>query len=192
MIKHLGESDRFPPLAHSVVEVPALGKSQHPEEAGHDDRESRKATALAEPIPLEQLVDSREELVGATILPRHEVGGAKVVVRRDAERQILELLADPERTLGECGRIRRVPGHPGVLGRVRGDPSEASPIAKLLREMLGVPEMSEAALEATEGPERVSEGEAEVDPLIERLPSLGKVRQRGQRLLEIRDRLLVG
>ena len=46
--------------------------------------------------------------------------------------------------------------------------------------------MSEAALEATEGPERVSEGEAEVDPLIERLPSLGKVRQRGQRLLGCR------
>jgi len=52
--------------------------------------------------------------------------------------------------------------------------------------------MFEAGLVTAEGPERVSESEANVDRLLQRLPGLGKMDECGKRLLEVRNRISVG
>ena len=130
--------------------------------------------------------------ISPPIVTRYEVGRAEVVGRGDAERKISKFLCDRLGALGEGGRIRRVPGLPGMLAHVRGDPSEPSLIAKLLGQAFGVAEMPEAGLEVTERPERVSEGEANVDGLLQRRRRLGKMAQGHQRLLEVGCRLAVG
>ena len=52
--------------------------------------------------------------------------------------------------------------------------------------------MLEGGLVSAEGPERVSESESNVDAVLQRLLGLGKMGERGQRLLEVRHRVSVG
>ena len=56
----------------------------------------------------------------------------------------------------------------GMFAHVREDPSQPSLIAELLGQAFCIAEMPEASLEVTERPERVSEGEANVDGLLQR------------------------
>src|SRR5262249_51139350 len=119
------------------------------------------------------LEDSLEELVSPPVVPNHEVAGAEVVVRGHAEEQVIDPLGDPQRTLSEGGRIRCVPGYPRMLGQVRGDPAETVRVVQRRGQTFGIAEMLEAPLETAEGPQRVSESEANVDGLLEGLAGLG-------------------
>src|SRR5262245_20822118 len=110
MIEHLGDPNPLVGYAHPLVELAALGEGQRPEETGHGGGESREAAPFAKTVAREQLKDFYKELVDAAVVARDEVGGAKVVVRGDPEGQILDPLADAERTLGERGCVRRKPG----------------------------------------------------------------------------------
>src|SRR5262249_10862510 len=153
---------------------------------------SREATALAESIAREQLEDPGEVLVDPSIVAGHEVRRAQVVVRGDRKRKIVDALGDRQGALGKRGRIGRMPGLPRVLAQVRRDPPQAPLIVERGGETLGAPDMLEAGLETTEGPERVPEGEVNVDALLHRLAGLSKMSERRQRLLVRGHRLAVG
>src|SRR5437870_10124765 len=93
--------------------------------------------------------------------------------------------------LTEGARVPRAPGHPEIVAQVDRGPAEPPSIVELPGQNFRFAEVSVKRLESSEGQERVAEVEAKVDGLLDRLPALREVTQRGQRLLETGDGLAI-
>ena len=88
------------------------------------------------------------------------------MVRLDLEGKIPEGLSNAEGTLAECeGAFSLTPG-PEIFGHKGDDPPEPALIVQGLGKGFGLAQVIEELLVVSQGKERVSEGDPEIDRLL--------------------------
>ena len=117
----------------------------------------------------------------------------KVVLGCDLKRHVGEGFGNGLDPLRRRVHVARVPASPLVqVAHIGRHPSEPPLVVERPGQGFGFPEIPLDPREFCQREERVSQVEADIDGLLQRLASLGEMGQRRQRLLEVRERLPVG
>ena len=176
----LGVRGRFPESAE--IRVSARQHASDEDRVDLDATDPRRVGLEAPERPL-------EPRQGTRVLAGIPVGGAQVVLDPELQVLVLQLASERERPLagGDGLLVAADRSHHPMRGRE--DRAKPSAVSDPDGEGLGLPHALEQVTEPRERSQRRPEVEPQVDGLLERLPRLGQLRERVQRLLEACRRL---
>src|SRR5713101_8035806 len=187
MMPRLRDLDTFFGPASALSELSTLGQRPRQPRPGENGRKPRDTEALMNQVPVQRGDVASEEVARAMKVTERMIRPTEVEVRCYLEGQIAGGSGDVEGPLAEVDRAIRIADSPEVLGQVGEHPAFAQRIGKPFGKRFGSAKVLKDPGVLSEGVERISKVEAQIDSLFQRGIGLRQVGERGERLFEPRD-----
>jgi len=161
-------------------------------DAGENRGQNPLAKALVGEVAFEELDGALEAISGTLELAEAQVNLAHAHARYHFEAKIATRLCHGQGPLTGTDSADGITSNPKMGRHVGGDPPQPTLIADSLGESFSHTKVVEALQVLSTGEERIAQSHPEINALLDRFASLGKMSECSKRLLEARDGFPVG